>query len=60
MPQDIIARRNSGRNLDHPRGALSYKLVVAPSSRDSGIVNKTSTVNLEELELGLVHGLATT
>jgi hypothetical protein len=58
VSQNVITWRDCGRDLDHPRRILSYELIVTPGSRHSCVIDKTDSINLEELKLGLIYSLA--
>lgn len=58
VAQDVEAGSNVGRDLDEPAVAVLDELVGAPLAGGGGAVDEADLVDLEELESGLVDGLA--
>ena len=58
MAEDIIARRDRRRDLHHPGVIVGNHLVRAPHAGDGFLLDDSDAVDLEELQRGLVDGLA--
>ena len=58
MAKDIVSGGDAGGNGDCPAVVVGNQLVRCPYARYRGVVDKTNTVNLHELEFGLINVLA--
>lgn len=58
VTEDVVAGGDGGRDLDHPAVVVVDQLVSTPGAGDLGVADETDTVDLEELQIGLVDGLA--
>jgi len=60
VTDNVVTWGNAGGDLRDPGVVVGNELVGSPGTGDGGVVDETNSVNLEELEGGLVNSLAFT